>query len=160
MQNRCFAAALALACALASPAVAASDGTEPDPVLTPGAIRTADRNLIEAVNTAAVRNVSGAEKLAVYRRYGMKGPHDAIPGTDHLPPYEVDHRVPLCAGGANDITNLWVQASDGPWTFHDKDALEDRVCSRLKRGLITVEGGVLRRLEDRLRRRVRPCPST
>lgn len=35
--NRTAIAALALACALSTPAHAASDGTEPDPVLTPGA---------------------------------------------------------------------------------------------------------------------------
>ncbi len=132
-------AALALACALSTPAHAASDGTEPDPVLTPGAVRTTDRAEIVGVNPATVRNVTGAEKLAVYRRYGMKGPHDAIPGTDHMAPFEIDHRVPLCAGGANDVTNLWVEAGDGPWTFHDKDRLEDRVCQKLKKGLITVE---------------------
>lgn len=132
--------ALALVAGLSSFAHAAdSDGTEPDPVLTPGAVRTVNRDEIVGVNTATVRNVSGAEKLAVYRRYGMKGPHDTIPGTDHQEPFEVDHRLPLCAGGANDITNLWIQASDGPWTFHDKDALEDRVCSKLKKGLLTVE---------------------
>ncbi|KAA0117904.1 HNH endonuclease [Methylobacterium sp. P1-11] len=91
------------------------------------------------MNTATVRNVTGAEKLAVYRRYGMTGPSDTIPGTNHQGPFEVDHRLPLCAGGANDITNLWIQASDGPWTFHDKDRLEDRICAKLKRGVISVE---------------------
>ncbi|MCJ2085492.1 HNH endonuclease [Methylobacterium sp. E-005] len=129
----------AFACLLSTHAFAASDGTEPDPVLTPGAVRTTDRAEIVGETTAQVRNVSGAEKLAVYRRYGMKGPHDAIPGTDHMAPFEIDHRLPLCSGGSNDITNLWVQAGDGPWTFHDKDRLEDRVCAKLKRGLVTVE---------------------
>jgi hypothetical protein len=135
-----FTLALALLAGLSSFAHALeSDGTEPDPVLTPGAVRTVNRDEIVGVNTATVRNVSGAEKLAVYRRYGMTGPHDTIPGTSHQAPFEIDHRVPLCAGGANDITNLWVEASDGPWTFHDKDALEDRLCSKLRKGLVTVE---------------------
>jgi hypothetical protein len=130
----------ALACLLSSAACAAPfDGTEPDPVLTPGAVRTTDRAEIIGVNTAAVRNVTGAEKLAVYRRYGMAGPNAVIPGTDHLPPHEVDHRCPLCAGGSNAIEKLWIQAGDGPWNFHDKDKLEAWVCRRLRRGLITVE---------------------
>lgn len=133
--------ALALmAIALSTPAHALdSDGTEPDPVLTPGAVRTTIRDEIVGVKTSTVRSVSGAEKLAVYRRYGMKGPNDIIPGTDHLPPHEADHRVPLCSGGSNDITNLWIQAGSGPWNFHDKDRLEDRICQKLKKGLITVQ---------------------
>lgn len=132
--------ALALVAGLTSHALAAdSDGTEPDPVLTPGAVRTVNRDEIVGVNTATVRNVTGAEKLAVYRRYGMTGPHSVIPGTDHLPPHECDHRVPLCAGGSNDVSNLWIQAGSGPWNFHDKDRLEDATCQKLKKGLVTVE---------------------
>lgn len=135
-----FLAALALASALSSSALAAavSDGTRPDDRVTPGEIRTTDRAKIVGVNTSEVRNVSSALKLAVYRRYGMTGPSDTIPGTNHQGPFEVDHRLPLCAGGSNDITNLWIQAGDGPGNFHFKDALEDRICRKLKKGLVTV----------------------
>lgn len=132
--------ALALLATLSSHAWAAdSDGTEPDRALTPGAIRTTNRAEIVGVNTSEVRNVSGALKLQVYRRYGMKGPSDTIPGTDHQGPFEVDHDVPLCVGGSNDIRNLWIQAGDGQWNFHDKDRLEDAICRKLKKGLISVQ---------------------
>lgn len=119
-------------------ALAHTDGIHPDPVYTPGAVRTHDRNKIVTVNTKTVRNVSDKLKLRVYRRYGMTGPNGTIPGTSHQKPFEVDHRIPLCAGGANAIGNLWIQASDGDWTFHQKDLLEDRVCRKLKKGVITV----------------------
>lgn len=137
--NRAIFAALALVCALASPAMAASDGIRPDPVLTPGAIRTTDKAEICGTKTSTVRNVSGSEKLAVYRRYGMVGPSAAFPGTDLLPPYEVDHLVSLELGGSNDITNLWPEAYDQPLGAHQKDVVENRLHHLICAGRISVE---------------------
>jgi len=139
--TRTLLAALALAfmAALASPAMAASDGIRPDPALTPGAVRTTSRDEICTTRTAAVRNVSGAEKLAVYRRYGMAGPSEAFPGTELLPPYEIDHLISLELGGSNDATNLWPQAFDQPMGAHQKDALENRLHKLICAGRIPVE---------------------
>lgn len=130
--------ALALAC-VCTPAMAASDGVRPDPVLTPGAIRTTDKAEICATKTSTVRNVSGSEKLAVYRRYGMAGPNAAFPGTELLPPYEVDHLISLELGGSNDITNLWPEAYGQPMGAHEKDAVENRLHHMICAGRISVE---------------------
>jgi hypothetical protein len=130
---------LALVAGLSSAAFAASDGIRPDPVLTPGAIRTTSRDEVCGTKTGTVRNVSGSLKLQVYRRYGMAGPSAAFPGTDLLPPYEVDHLVSLELGGSNDITNLWPEAYDQPMGAHAKDALENRLHKLICAGRITVE---------------------
>ncbi len=86
-----------------------------------------------------MRNVSGSEKLAVYRRYGMVGPNAAFPGTDLLPPYEIDHLVSLELGGSNDITNLWPEAYSQAMGAHEKDALENKLHKLVCSGQITVE---------------------
>jgi len=47
--------------------------------------------------------------------------------------YEVDHDVPLEAGGSNDIANLWPEAAEPRPGFHEKDQVEnylhDQVCA-------------------------------
>ncbi|TNC14894.1 HNH endonuclease [Methylobacterium terricola] len=120
---------LALAALLsASPAWAIDPtGTRPDPVLTPGAVRTADTAEIcdKAKHTADVRNVSGAEKQAVYRRYGLTS--NRADWCNSEEGCEVDHLVSLELGGSNDITNLWPEPFVGEWNAHDKDALENRL---------------------------------
>jgi len=50
---------------------------------------------------------------------------------------ELDHFYPLCAGGSNDIKNLWFQPVDNEWNgknfgFHEKDKLETLVCAQIK----------------------------
>jgi hypothetical protein len=134
-----IAIAVTLCAGLCGPVWAASDGIRPDPVLTPGAIRTTSRDEICGTKTGTVRNVSGSLKLQVYRRYGMTGPTAAFPGTDLLPPYEVDHLVSLELGGSNDITNLWPEAYDQPMGAHAKDALENRLHRLICAGRIEPE---------------------
>jgi hypothetical protein len=50
---------------------------------------------------------------------------------------EVDHFWPLCAGGSNDISNLWYQPAQNEWQgenlgYHEKDWLEDQIANRLR----------------------------
>ena len=52
---------------------------------------------------------------------------------------EVDHFWPLCAGGSNDLKNLWYQPATNDWNgenlgYHEKDKLEDEVCKEIKAG--------------------------
>lgn len=130
----------ALAFVLSVAPAQAFDGLRPDPALTPGAIRTTDRTDICQTKTSTVRNVSGSDKLAVYRRYGMTGPNDTIPGTNLQKPYEVDHLISLELGGSNDITNLWVQPYEGTsWNAHVKDRLENSLRKQVCLGRMTVE---------------------
>lgn len=73
------------------------------------------------------RNVSIQEKQQIAQEYGN------IPQSD-WPQYEFDHLIPLCAGGSDDIRNLWPQPiSDA----HEKDKLENDICTSMRAGLMT-----------------------
>lgn len=131
--------AFAFVAAFSTPAHAASDGTEPDPVLTPGAVRTTVKAEICGTKTSTVRHVTGSEKLAVFRRYGMVGPSATFPGTNLQGPWEIDHVISLELGGSNDITNLWPESYNQPMGAHQKDALENRLHKLICAGQVSVE---------------------
>ncbi len=67
---------------------------------------------------AKVRDVSHAEKAAVYRRYGIVW----VPYA-----HEVDHLISLEIGGSNAIRNLWPEPYAGRWGARTKDVLEDKL---------------------------------
>ena len=97
----------------------------PNPALTPGAaLTTSAAQVCEPGYAAGVRDVSEAEKDAVYARYGVA--HVAYQ-------HEVDHLFSLEVGGSNAITNLWPEPYAGRWGARTKDVLEnklhDLVCS-------------------------------
>lgn len=100
-----------------------SDGSLPDPNMTPGVVRTTDQNIVCNQHTSDVRNVTDAMKRQVRARYGISSPTDKWCSGPHG--CEIDHLIPLTLGGANDIANLWPQPYDGEaWTASDKDRLE------------------------------------
>jgi hypothetical protein len=79
----------------------------------------------------AHRSVPATVKRRIYFEYGVNP-------KDH-PPGEIDHFYPLCAGGSNDISNLWFQPETNVWNgknygFHQKDDLEAWVCQQVKAG--------------------------
>jgi hypothetical protein len=56
--------------------------------------------------------------------------------------YELDHLVPLCAGGSSDLRNLWPEKNDflaadgGPSSYvhNSKDRVEAYVCAAVRSG--------------------------
>jgi hypothetical protein len=79
------------------------------------------------------RNVSGPVHKQVYDEYNVPADQRNIQDG------EVDHLYPMCAGGSNDITNLWYQPVDNKWKgknfgYHEKDALETYVCKQILAG--------------------------
>lgn len=73
------------------------------------------------------RHVPRSVRLLVLRRHGLTLAQGQA--------YELDHRVPLCAGGSNSPVNLWPE----PWDdAHRKDVLEARVCRGLRTGRLTL----------------------
>ncbi len=113
-----------------SPAFA---GDLPDATLTPGLANpdlTKERICAPGFTTRTVRNVPAALKREIYARYGMENHKGACAGKEGC---EIDHLIPLTAGGANDKLNLWVQPYRGEWSAHVKDKLENQmrrlVCS-------------------------------
>jgi len=110
----------------------------PDPVLTPCAteLEKCLNPLIHAnmdpkdphnicskkFKTGDYRDTTPAMKAEAYRRYGVeKGKRDCAYGC------EVDHDIPLVAGGADVILNLWPEPAEPRPGFHEKDHLEDHV---------------------------------
>ena len=97
----------------------------PNHALTPGATFAVGVSRICTPGYASsVRDVSDAEKAAVYHRYGVAW----VPYQ-----HEVDHLISLELGGSNAITNLWPEPYAGRWGARTKDVLEGRlhdlVCS-------------------------------
>lgn len=106
--------------------------TAPDPDLTPGQLCTSqDPNFMGYYYSEHIarcnRNVGTAEKLKVAAAYGN------IPQAEWHN-YEFDHLLPLCAGGSDDIKNLWPQPID---EAHLKDKIEDQVCLGMSAGTMT-----------------------
>ena len=82
------------------------------------------------------RNVPALVHKKVYDEY--KVPADQR----NIKDGEVDHFYPLCAGGSNDISNLWYQPAVGEWNgkdfgYHTKDKLEAYICVQIKAGKLT-----------------------
>jgi len=117
------------AIAVALPVLAEELPIQPDNSLTPGVIGSADFadvcGLVDG-QTYSQRHRDTTQKMknAAYVAYNVNKA-----GRE----FEVDHRVPLCIGGADDQANLWPQLGFEHPSFHDKDRLETRVCGAVCR---------------------------
>ena len=101
-------------------------GALPDPHCTPGAVYPlAKRPVICRIGySAKVRHVTALTKARVFAEYGIRHPRAGR--------WEIDHLVPLEAGGSNVLANLWPERAAPTPGFHEKDRLEnaarDAVC--------------------------------
>jgi hypothetical protein len=77
-----------------------------------------------------VRNVTTAEKSAVFAEYGITSQPTGA--------YEVDHLISLELGGSNDIANLWPEAAEPRPGFHEKDRVENELHDRVCKGTMTL----------------------
>jgi hypothetical protein len=118
----------------------------PDQVMTPGLADTLNvedltkrytdscpSGKTSCTYSQAHRNVPEAVHTQVYVEYNVPT------GERNLKHGEVDHFYPLCAGGSNDIKNLWDQPAENEWNgenfgFHEKDKLETYVCTQIIAG--------------------------
>jgi hypothetical protein len=80
------------------------------------------------------RNVGLDEKIKIATAYGN------IPQSE-WPNYEFDHLIPLCAGGSDDITNLWPQPIA---EAHKKDVLENDICLSMRAGTLKQAEAILK----------------
>jgi murein DD-endopeptidase MepM/ murein hydrolase activator NlpD len=119
-----------------SPGVCQINAGGPDSACTPG-------STLEGVDAAAVsqpgyaktaRDVSSAQKQAIYDAYGIPGHKTGD--------YEVDHLVPLALGGSNHSSNLWPQPAvtdqGGGQGFHQKDIVEVYLWQQVKSGQMAL----------------------
>lgn len=124
------------------------DALYPDPDRTPGEADTLSLDDLNARYTEGCpsgksdctysqshRKVSKSVHTQVYDEYNVAEEERNIQGG------EVDHFYPLCAGGSNDIKNLWYQPAENKWKgknfgYHEKDTLESWVCIQIKAGKV------------------------
>jgi uncharacterized protein YgiM (DUF1202 family) len=118
----------------------------PDPSMTPGLAATL--NVADLTRTYT-DNCPGSKPSCTYSQDHRNVPasvHEKVYDEYNVPPDqrnikdgEVDHFYPLCAGGSNDISNLWYQPAIGTWNgkdfgYHTKDKLEAYICVQIKAG--------------------------
>jgi hypothetical protein len=60
---------------------------------------------------------------------------DKMPRQD----FKIDHFIPLCMGGSNDISNLWPQHKS---VFKLTDPLEEAICSKMSQGKLEQKEAV------------------
>jgi hypothetical protein len=116
----------------------------PDSTLTPG---LADTLKVEDLTKKYTENCPGHKTSCTYsqaHRNVPKSVHTRVYDEYNVPQAkrniengEVDHFQPLCAGGSNEIKNLWYQPETNDWNgedfgFHAKDKLEAYVCTQIK----------------------------
>lgn len=114
----------------------APDALYPNQSFTPGKADTLSfANLTKSYNgqtySQSHRSVNSSEKKTICAEY----PSNC---DGHQ---EIDHFYPLCAGGSNDISNLWAEPehliwNGEDWGFHRKDRLEAYLCIHIKKGEI------------------------
>jgi uncharacterized protein YgiM (DUF1202 family) len=118
----------------------------PDPSLTPG---LADSLSVDDLTKIYIDNCPGSKPSCTYsqnHRYLPASVHQKVydeynvpSGQRNIKDGEVDHFYPLCAGGSNDIKNLWYQPAIRYWNgndfgYHAKDKLEAYVCLQIQAG--------------------------
>jgi hypothetical protein len=104
----------------------------PDLACTPGAIfpDATAAQVCRPGYSATARNVPAAVSREVYRAYGIL---ERTTGE-----YELDHSVPLEAGGSNDIANLWPELAEPRPGFHEKDQVENHLHSEVCAGRMSL----------------------
>lgn len=103
----------------------------PDLSITPGALcSTPTEFRYEERIAYCARDVSGWQKELVFISYRKLG--YSLSG--ERSEYKVDHFIPLCVGGSNEMSNLWPQY----YTVSEKtDVMEQLACDVLVKGKIS-----------------------
>lgn len=102
----------------------------PQQSITPGKLcdRPDAQRYPENINYCE-RDVTYETKEAIINEYDQKFGYSigSLPRAD----FKIDHLVPLCAGGSNDVVNLWPQHKS---VYAITDPLEPVICSKMAQG--------------------------
>jgi hypothetical protein len=108
----------------------------PDPALTPGTLCTAASAGFDGIHHGAPhcrRRVTVSARRTALARYGVPWAQRGL--------YELDHYIPLCLGGSNDLANLFPQSWE---SAKRKDVLERRLCAAFAAGRLSQDEAVAR----------------
>ncbi len=115
---------------LISQAIAAPFPSGPDPKLTPGKLcsNAAQYRYPEHVPYCE-RDVDPMLKVQIIKNYDEQLGY-TIERMDRQA-FKIDHLIPLCVGGANDVANLWPQHMT---VYVITDPLEAELCKKMSAG--------------------------
>jgi hypothetical protein len=101
----------------------------PDERTTPGTLcsRPVGRRYPEQIPYCE-RSVSDKKKNEVFAEYVRLG-YDLDPS--HRDEFKIDHLIPLCMGGGNEVQNLWPQHFT---IYRITDPLEPALCNKMAEG--------------------------
>lgn len=109
----------------------------PDDKMTPGSLCThPDAHRYPEKIPYCNRDVSSGEKWAVINKYNAAGWR--IEKRDRQN-FKIDHLIPLCAGGSNEMNNLWPQHKS---VYVITDEMEGIACQKMAEGVLVQERAI------------------
>lgn len=103
---------------------------KPDPSLTPGQLcQYATRLRYPERIKYCERDVNTETKWQVIRLYVSKFSYNINPR--NRMDFKIDHYIPLCMGGSNDVSNLWPQHEK---VYAQTDPMEPLLCEKMSMG--------------------------
>lgn len=132
--------ALALVSLVSFSSFAGSDGNfpkGPDANLTPGAVCThpTEHRYPENIDYCE-RDVDSMTKKAIFVQYDQLGFRTR---SMNRMDFKIDHFIPLCMGGANDVENLWPQHKS---IYNVTDPLEPLLCEKMAQGRLLQKDAI------------------
>jgi len=112
---------------------------KPDPAMTPGDLchRPDTLRYPERIKYCS-RDVSTNTKDRVIKTYDAKFGYNI--SHQNRQDFKIDHYIPLCMGGSNEIANLWPQHQT---VYFQTDPLEGLMCEKMQAGRLKQAEAVL-----------------
>jgi len=134
MRNISIATGLAIS-VVASAAIVVGEpygGTIP-PLAAPGLVATSDATEVCDTHGGTYSKRHRATSYELKHEIFMRDLGYIPTGRERVS-WEIDHRVPLCLGGADEAPNLWAQQN-----FHSKDEDEAWACREVCHGALPIK---------------------
>ena len=112
--------------------------TGPHPSMTVGSLcPRADQVRYPERIAYCIRNVHSETKRMIIRMYDERLGF-RISGMDRQD-FKIDHYIPLCAGGSNEINNLWPQHKS---IYAITDPMEPLICEKMAQGKLRQQDAI------------------
>lgn len=112
--------------------------TEPEQSVTPGSLcENADEYRYPERIPYCERAVDPETKRAIIDNYDRRFDYNI--GDMNRELFKIDHFIPLCMGGSNDVENLWPQHMS---VYEVTDPLEELVCEKMAEGVLKQKRAV------------------